>query len=58
AINAARSVVFLVTGEGKAEAVARAFGGTDGTPDVPASLVRPHSGDLTLLLDPAAAGAL
>jgi 6-phosphogluconolactonase len=56
-INAARSVAFLVTGEGKAEAVARAFGG-EPTPQVPASLVRPHSGELTLLLDPAAASGL
>jgi 6-phosphogluconolactonase len=57
-INAARSVVFLVTGEGKAEAAGRAFGGGEGTPDVPASLVRPHSGELTLLLDAAAAAGL
>jgi 6-phosphogluconolactonase len=57
-INAARSVVFLMSGEGKADAVARAFGGGEGTPDVPASLVRPHSGQLTLLLDEAAAGRL
>ena len=55
-INSARSVVFLVTGEGKADAVARAFGSGDGTPAVPASLVQPHSGELTLLLDAAAAG--
>ena len=57
-INAARSVVFLVSGGGKAEAVARAFGGGEGTAEVPASLVRPHSGELTLLLDEAAAGGL
>jgi 6-phosphogluconolactonase len=56
-INNARAVVFLVTGGGKADAVARAFGG-EPTPDVPASLVRPHSGELTLLLDPAAASGL
>jgi 6-phosphogluconolactonase len=57
AINAARQVVFLVTGEGKAEAVARAFGG-DPTDDAPGSLVRPHAGDLVLLLDRAAASGL
>lgn len=57
-INAARSVVFLVTGEGKAEAARRAFGRGEGTPEVPASLVRPHSGELTLLLDEAAAAGL
>jgi 6-phosphogluconolactonase len=38
-IQSARRVVFLVTGETKADAVARAFGG-DITPDVPASLSR------------------
>jgi 6-phosphogluconolactonase len=56
-INAARSVVFLVAGEGKADAVARAFGG-EPTPDAPGSLVRPTSGDLVLLLDPGAASRL
>jgi 6-phosphogluconolactonase len=56
-INAAREVVFLVAGEGKAEAVARAF---SGTPDqaIPASLVSPASGSLTVLLDPPAASRL
>ena len=37
-LNAAREVVFLVSGEDKAEAVARAFGDAPG-PDAPASLV-------------------
>ncbi|MFL5780401.1 MAG: 6-phosphogluconolactonase [Thermoleophilaceae bacterium] len=57
-INAARTVVFLVSGDGKAEAVARAFGGGEPSDDVPASLVRPHSGELVLLLDRAAASRL
>ena len=56
-INAAREVVFLVTGEGKARAAARAFGG-EATPDVPASLVDPASGSLTILVDPPAAAGL
>lgn len=56
-LNAARAVVFLVTGEDKADAVARAFGG-EPTPEAPASLVRPHSGELALLVDPAAASRL
>jgi 6-phosphogluconolactonase len=56
-INAARAVVFLVAGEDKADAVARAFGG-EPTPEAPGSLVRPDSGALTLLLDPAAASRL
>ena len=54
-LNAAREVVFLVAGEDKAEAVARAFGKLRQGPDAPASLVRPVSGTLLVLLDPAAA---
>jgi 6-phosphogluconolactonase len=54
-LNAAREVLFLVSGEDKAEAVARAFSGAPRR-DTPASLVRPASGSLTVLLDPPAAG--
>jgi 6-phosphogluconolactonase len=57
AINAGHEVVFLIAGEDKADAVARAFGDAPG-PHAPASLVRPHAGNLTLLLDPAAAARL
>ena len=57
AINAAREVLFLIAGEDKAEAVARAFGDAPG-PHAPASLVRPDAGVLTLLLDPAAGARL
>lgn len=56
-INAARRVVFLVTGVEKAPAVARAFEGRL-TPDTPASLVEPASGELVVLLDAAAASQL
>jgi 6-phosphogluconolactonase len=56
AINAARAVLFLVTGAEKADAVARAVG--DPHPSAPASLVAPDSGNLTWLLDPAAAARL
>jgi 6-phosphogluconolactonase len=56
-INAARHVVFLVTGEDKAEAVARAFEGDPGA-HTPASLVQPASGTLTVLVDAAAASGL
>jgi 6-phosphogluconolactonase len=55
-LNAGKEVVFLISGEDKAEAVARAFGDAAG-PDAPASLVRPESG-LTVLVDPPAAARL
>lgn len=57
AINAAREVVFLVTGEDKAEAVERAFGNR-ADPGAPATLVAPASGSLTVLLDANAARRL
>ena len=53
-----RRIVFLVTGEGKADAVERAFGRDEPSEGVPASLVRPKDGDLILLLDEAAAARL
>jgi 6-phosphogluconolactonase len=56
-LNAARTVIFLVTGEGKAEAARRAFR-SEPTDQAPGSLVRPHSGELVLLLDAAAASRL
>ena len=56
-LNAARDIVFLISGEDKAEAVARAFGDAPG-PDAPASLVRPTEGRLTVLLDAPAASRL
>jgi 6-phosphogluconolactonase len=56
-VNAAKAVVFLVTGEDKAEAVARSFAGPP-DPRAPGSLVRPERGTLTLLADPAAAARL
>ena len=52
-INAARRIVFLVAGAGKAPPVARAFGG-EANPAVPASLAR----DPVVILDPAAAAEL
>jgi 6-phosphogluconolactonase len=56
-LNAARAVVFLVTGEGKAKAVARVFGPS---PDAtaPSALVSPTAGSLTVVLDEAAAAEL
>ncbi len=56
ALNAARHVVFLVTGAEKAEALRRAFGDP---PDLssPAAHVRPVGGELTVFLDPSAAAS-
>ena len=53
-VNASRQIVFLVTGEDKAEAAARVFAGRP-DPRAPGSLVQ---GDAIALLDPAAAARL
>ncbi|HVM17350.1 MAG TPA: 6-phosphogluconolactonase [Gaiellaceae bacterium] len=52
--EAARSVLFLVVGEEKADAAARAFGSAP-SPRTPASLTRSREGRTAALLDPAAA---
>ncbi len=57
ALNSARHVVFLITGGEKAAAVRRAFG-DPADPSSPAAHVRPSGGELTVLLDPAAAAEL
>jgi 6-phosphogluconolactonase len=56
ALNAARHVVFLVTGAEKAEALRRAFGDPP-DPSSPAAHVRPPAGELTVFLDPPAAAS-
>jgi 6-phosphogluconolactonase len=56
-LDAAREVVFLISGADKADAVARAFGDAPG-PDAPASLVDPDPGTLAVLLDEPAAARL
>jgi len=53
-LRAARAIVFLVAGEDKAEACARAFAGPPAR-STPGSLVRAVSGTTTAVLDPAAA---
>jgi 6-phosphogluconolactonase len=59
ALASAKQIVFLVTGESKAGVAAAAFG-PDAKPDphVPASMLVPLANELTVLLDPAAAGRL
>jgi 6-phosphogluconolactonase len=57
ALNAARRIVFLVTGADKAAAVKRAFG-EPADPSSPAAHVRPRTGELLVLLDAAAAKEL
>ncbi|MFL5884368.1 MAG: 6-phosphogluconolactonase [Thermoleophilaceae bacterium] len=57
-LNAAREVIFLVAGADKAGAVARAFATDTPSTDAPGSMVRPTSGELTLVLDDAAAAQL
>jgi 6-phosphogluconolactonase len=59
ALANAEQVVFLVTGAEKADAVAAAFGpGAEPNPHVPASMLVPLAEELTVLLDPPAAGRL
>lgn len=57
AFAAAREVVFLVAGEDKAEAMARAFG-DEPDPAAPASRVRPRDGRIVVVADRAAAAHL
>jgi 6-phosphogluconolactonase len=57
ALSAAGQVVFLVVGEGKAQAVARAFGGPP-DPATPASILRSTKGKTIVLLDRGAAARL
>jgi 6-phosphogluconolactonase len=57
ALRSAQEILFLVTGEAKAEAALRAFRGRPG-PDTPASLVRSERGRTTAILDRAAGAKL
>ena len=54
-INAARRVVFLAQGRGKADAVRDALRPAEGAPPIPAALVAPEDGAVTWLLDREAA---
>lgn len=57
-INNSSKVIFLITGEEKAELVARITSGEPGSEKYPASYVRPASGQLLWLLDSKAASRL
>ncbi|KAM5238816.1 6-phosphogluconolactonase [Ctenodactylus gundi] len=56
-LNAARTVVFVATGEGKAAVLKRILEDSEANP-LPAALVRPHTGQLHWFLDEAAARLL
>ncbi|XP_029440939.1 6-phosphogluconolactonase [Rhinatrema bivittatum] len=56
-LNAARTVVFVATGDGKAAVLKRILE-TDEKDPLPAARVQPHSGRLLWFLDEAAAGEL
>lgn len=58
AINGAFNVVFLVSGEEKAKAVATVLEGEFSPDEYPAQLVKPAGGELYWLLDEAAASSL
>ncbi len=58
ALNAAAHVLFLVAGEDKAPAVREVLHGDAAVDAVPARVVQPVAGELTWLLDPAAAALL
>jgi 6-phosphogluconolactonase len=58
AINAARNIVFLVSGNEKATAVAQVIEGEFRPDDFPAQIVIPDDGTVYWLLDEAAASLL
>ncbi len=54
-INASSRIIFLVTGVAKAQVVQQVV---DGTPHMPASRIQPHEGQVSFILDSAAASRL
>ncbi len=56
-LSSAREILFLLTGEAKADAAARAFA-SEPSPETPASLVRARNGRTVAILDRAAAAKL
>ena len=57
-LNAPRHVLFLVTGSEKADAVQAVLEGSYQPDEYPAQIVRPTNGEVTWMLDTAAAGKL
>ena len=57
-INAAKALTFLVAGDDKAEALKEILEGDDDPRGYPAKFIRPHGGDLTWMVDKAAASLL
>jgi 6-phosphogluconolactonase len=57
-LNAARHVLFLVTGAEKADAVQAVLEGEYQPEEYPAQLIRPTNGEVTWMLDTSAAGKL
>ncbi len=57
-LNAARHVLFLVTGSEKADALQAVLEGSYQPEEYPAQIVRPPHGEVTWMLDTAAAGKL
>lgn len=57
-INAARSIVFLVYGSGKAKAVQHILEGEENMIAYPAQLIRPEDGELIWFMDEAAAARI
>ncbi len=54
-LNKARNIVFLADGEQKAPVLKKLLEAPAPTPDLPATMIRPHSGELFWMLDSAAA---
>ncbi len=57
-INAARQIVFLVTGEGKKTRLKEVLAGTRDPQALPSQLIKPQEGALVWLVDAAAAAAM
>ena len=57
-LNAASHVLFLVTGQDKADALQAVLEGAYNPDEYPAQIIRPPKGEVTWMLDPAAASKL